>query len=234
MIVVASTLAPFAMEREECWSSWLRHAEAIAATAGVAFFAAIETDARGVEPFAPLLERLEGLDGEWWRFSLDDGEQERTSHNRLRRIVTGENFASMYAQERAASHLLFLGADVEPDPEVVPKLLEVDWPVAAGNVATYARRGPVVRAHPTTHRQYAFPVQRVLPTASMVLLSQVAFARLPWRYDIGRRMTDDPCMEADATALGVAPLCRMDCWGRHHPETIGPLETRGFDLRILW
>jgi hypothetical protein len=229
VIVVGTTLCAFAMDQFPTWAGWLINAERLRDSHpdGVRYFAAIEVDARGLEPFAPLLDRLRDLGGEWWTFSLDDGRESVTTQNRLRHITTGQNLVTDYACSMWASHLLFMAADCTPPPDAIPKLLQVDWPIVGGHVPTYCLDGPEVP-------EYPFPVRRHMATAAFVMLRRDLFRSLRWRWDLDEGMTDDPCLYWDAKRLhGVETYVRHDVVGRHWPECIGPVETRGHDMRVV-
>lgn len=230
MIVVGTTLCAFAMANRCTWASWLDTAEELqkASPERLKFFAAIEVDGRGMEPFGALIARLQELDSDWWTFSLDDGRTRVDTRNRLRHIVTGQNLVSSYASDAGASHLLFMAADCRPPADAIPKLLEVDWPLVGGEVSTYGLGGSEVEGYP-------FPVQEHMPTAAFVLIQRAVFKRLRWRADGDLGMTDDPCYHYDAEQLlGVRARVRKDVIGRHYPEAIGPIETRfpGRDMSV--
>ena len=72
-----------------------------------------------------------------------------------------------------------------------------------------------------------------MATAAFVMLTRALFKKVPWRYDMEMGMTDDPCLHFDAEQLGYPTLVRKDCIGRHFPEAIGAIETRGHDMRIV-
>lgn len=261
MILVGTTLTTFAMRDEGYWGSWLVNAEEIQRNSGyenVTYFAAIETDSRGLEPFAPLLERLhEVLGGMHWSFTLDDGRSEVTTHNRLRHITTGQNLVF----ERACSgaergqnitHVLFLAADLAPPPDVLPKLLALRHPVVGGYCPTYGAfsEGPRVGGHYWCSQHdgacgdsiacpfvswwpYDFPVMDGKASAAFMLFERQAFRKLRWRIDYDEGMTDDPCMHADAERIGWRTFIRKDCMGMHYPPMIPPIEERGHDLRVM-
>ena len=234
MIVVGTTLTTFAMldpERSFLWDAWLRNAEAIKASHpdGVVYFAAIQVDDRGIEPFEPLLDRLREVGGSWWTYSLHDGRSRVTQSNRLRHITTGQNLISTFATDYNASHLLHMAADTEPPPDVLPKLLEARNGVAAASCSTYCFDYDPLP-------EYAdFPVAGPPMTAVCVLLEREVFKRLRWRADPDLGMTDDPSLTHDAkTLLGVETLTRIDCEAIHHPQTISRIEDRfpGLDMSV--
>lgn len=230
MIVVGTTLAAFVMDQEDTWSAWLRNAREIADShpEGVMYFAAIEVDGRGIEPFRPLLDAMYdlGIPCDYWTFSLDDGRTEVTTANRLRHITTGQNLVTDFAVSVGATHLLFLAADLAPEAETLPKLLALDHPYVGGEVTTYCLWGPDVY-------DYDFPVQAHMPTAAYVLLRRDLFGRLRWRWGDGE--SDDPALYRDALELhGVQALVRKDCVGRHYPEAVPAIEHRGHDMSVVW
>lgn len=232
-ITVGTTLAAFAMENAETWKSWVMNAEAVkeqAATVGaeLTYFAALELDGRGVEPFAPLVDRLDEVGGEYWLWRLEDGRTDVTTANRLRHITAGQNFATEHANATGAEWLLFLAADTEVPPDVIPKLLELDHPLCGPELPTYCLSGPRVE-------KYDFPVEEQLISVAAVFIRRDVFKVLRWRYDIETGMSDDPAYRHDAeTLLGVPSYVRKDCVARHHPEVIGPVETRypGRDMKV--
>lgn len=228
-IVVATTLAAFVCDDPDTSEAWLRNAEAIKASVPgteVRYFAGLELDARGLDPFDDLLCRMAEVGAEYWTGHLDDGRTTVTTENRLRHITWFQNLATEYAVSCGASHLLFLAADLEPPPDALPKLLEVDHGLVGGEVSTYCLSGPDVDGYP-------FPVQRHMPTAAFVLIAREVFNVLRWRADGEAGMSDDPCYHHDAaTLLGVEALVRKDCVGVHHPIRIGAVETRGHDMAV--
>jgi hypothetical protein len=243
MIVVATTLAAFAMDDPDIWGSWLINAEQIIDShTEVRYFAAIETDARGLEPFVPLLERMAEIDGYQWTFELDDGRTQVTTANRLRHITLGQNLATDYALAAGASHLLFLAADLEPPADCLTKLLEVDHPLVGGHVPTYCLDGPdwntergwhAGRVGQMTQPKPGMDVRAHMASAAFVLIRRDLLRFVRWRWDLDAGMSDDPCLYHDALRFhAVAGLVRHDCVGRHHPESIPSIEQRGYDLTV--
>lgn len=252
-VIVATTLTTFAMDSDDTWAAWLINAEAITQSINepVRYFAAIETDARGEEPFRRLCDRLSGLDGDWWTFHLDDGRTTVNTANRLRHITVGQNLATDYAlSDPDCTHLLFLAADLEPPADCLPRLMELDHPLVGGHVPTYCLDGPVANAR-TTHvvripSEAYWPkeppptwpdadVRVHMATAAFVLIRRDLLRYVRWRWDLDAGMSDDPCLHHDArTFHSTETLVRHDVIGRHHPEAIGPIETRfpGVDMGV--
>lgn len=286
VIVVATTLHAYVTDQVDTSQAWLYNAESIASSHpdGVRFFAALETDARGVEPFEPLLARMAHVAGgtavfptigdpplarvgmpdgaDYWTFGFDDGADEITTANRLRRITTGQNMANMYADSVGASHLLFCAADCAPPPDVLPKLLELDHPICGPEIPTYCLAGPEPMIHTTgcicegtgqrwtgeawpgasyevcdetafLIPRYPFPVQEHMASAACILLAREVFTKLRWRTDRDEGLTDDPALHRDSIRyLGYPTYVRKDVEASHYPEAIGAIETRGHDMKV--
>lgn len=240
MIVVGTTIASFAMSEPDAWSSWLKHAErqqAIAADAGhdLRHFAAIQVDARGIEPFADLCQAITDLGGEWWTYSLDDGRTKVDMTNRWRHITVGQNLVVDYCQARPdCTHLLFLAADCAAPSDIVPRMLEMDHPLVAPFISTYGLRGPVVEETFdrdgktfTTGARYPFHVEDSMASAAALFIARDVFRRIRFRWDLDAQMSDDPCFHHDAkTLLGIPTYVRHDVLARHYPEAVGAYETR--------
>lgn len=228
MLVVGCTIAAFKMHGDwHNWGAWLANAEAVKASVDdeVLYFCAIETDARGLQPFTPLLHRLQAVDGEWWTFSLDDKVGVITTGTRLRRICLGHNLVGTYAVEvAAAGHALFLASDTQAPDDVLPRLLELDVAASACHIPTYCLDGP---------RSARFPdwdVREHMESCACMLLRRDVVRRIKWRFDPDAGMTDDPCMHADlADLLGEPVYSRHDVQAAHWPASIPPIEARHSD-----
>jgi hypothetical protein len=223
MVVIGTTLAAFAMDRPETWKAWTYHAEEIKASypAGVQYFAAIQVDARGLDPFLPLLDRLQEIGGDYWTWMLDDRRTQVTTLNRLRHITTGQNLVTDFCCTADCSHLLFMAADCEPPADVLPKMLEMDYPLCAPFIPTYCIRGTPVEG------RYPFPVEDAMASAAAIFIAREVFRQVRWRWDRDKGMSDDPCYHHDAKHfLGIPTFVRMDCRAKHYPECIGAVETR--------
>lgn len=219
--------------------AWLRWAPAMMASwpAGVRWFCAVEVDARGLAPFAALLDALRPLGATIWTYSIDKapfelGAWQIRTGERHSRVTTGRNLAATYAMEQGFSWVLFLDTDVEPHPDAIPRLAELERPIAFGNVSTYGRDGPRLTWLPGDTRRHSC-------TAGYVLVHRRAFTRVWWGYDLDSGLSDDPAYARNVELAGRAinedwrAVTRHDAPGRHHPEQIGPLEERGTDTR-LW
>lgn len=229
MIVVGATTAAFSMDNEGSWGSWLKNAEAIKESHpdGVSFFAALQVDARGTEPFLPLIQRLEAIGGSYWTYSLDDGRTEVTSGNRVRHICLGRNILTEFASGHQATHLLYLDADCTPPADILPKLLEVNYPLVAGYIPSYGLGGPLLP-------EYPFPVMDCWASAGCILAAYDVFNRLRWRWDMKLQLTDDPCYYKDAIELlDVRMRVRKDIEVEHYPGILVPVDHRGHDMTVV-
>lgn len=168
MILVGTTIAPWKCDgRQDV--AWLDYAEEMRAETKqqVGFMAVLEVDGRGLEPYGQVIERLDDLSGDYWRFAFDDGETVVESGNRLIRICMGRNLVQEYAMRRNQpenniSHILFLDSDISPPADAIPKLLELNRPVVGGHVPIYALGGPSLisdddkRIRRVARRRFAF------------------------------------------------------------------------------
>lgn len=230
-VLVATTLAPYVMGRdEEYWSSWISNREAFNFHE-CELFAALEVDGRGEKVFDELKGRMRQLGpSAFWSFSINNGDTEYTSSNRLSRICTGRNLITEYATQRGdITHILFLDADVRPADELVAELLLMDTGVCGADVPTYCLSGPPAPA-------YLFPqswdVREHMNTAGCLLVRRDVFRALRWRWDGEAGMTDDPCYHADAKLLGHPTYVRHDTQCLHYPAVLPPMEQRGHDRSI--
>lgn len=226
-VLVATTLAAFAMDDPDIWGAWLYNIDALRTEADCTVFVAIEVDARGLVPFQPLLEKLGEVDGKYWTFSLDDGRTEITTANRLRHLTMGQNLATEYASSEGFDWMLFLAADCCPPPDVLSKCWELGEPLVGPEIPTYCLTG-----EPQT--RWPFPVHEQLISVACVLIRRDVFKRLRWRADGEMGMSDDPAYRFDAkTLLGVNSYVRKDVRARHYPESIPAIELRGHDMRVV-
>lgn len=240
MIVVGTTLAPYVMKDPLSATSWLRTAAEMARITQkrtgheVQFFAAIETDARGIAPFRDLFLALSEVDGRYWTFSIDDGSSHVSSDNRLMRICTGRNLIQRYALNNGASHALFLDADVSVPADSLARLLEVGYPFLGGHVPTYGLDGHKIgdlKFAGDEEVSWKVPeghdIRMHWNTAGFLLVNDKIMSRVQWRYDLAAQMTDDPCYAADVQSwFGLPPLVDHSVVGSHYPDSIYPVETR--------
>jgi hypothetical protein len=244
MIVIGTPITTFAMDRDYLWSSWLRNAEIIKRTHDVKYFAAIEVDSRGIEPFFPLIKRLLAVGGDYWTYMYDDRRTSVNSENRINHICMGRNIIQDYAAKLDSmgmdvTHILHLDADLTPHNDTIPMLLEMGHPLVGGDVSqTYCGTGPRVD-------KYDFPVEEHLNTAGYLLVARDLYSRLRWRKDHRYSfrhhdkwgtiipMGDDQCYYYDAlTLFNIPTYVRKDCIGQHNPPGVAPFEMRGYDASV--
>jgi hypothetical protein len=234
-IAVCTTLAAYVMDNPGTYASWVENQAAVAEHArsvGVelTYFAAIETDARGIVPFIPLISTLTTMqDGDYWTFALDDRRTEITTANRLRHLTMGQNIASEFASAGGYEWMLFLAADTRPPDDVIPKLLEMNHPLVGCELVTYCLRGSRVP-------QYTeYPVEEQLISAACIMIRHDVFRVIRWRVDHVLGMHDDRSYQYDAQELlGIPSYVRKDCRATHYPEAVCAIETRypGRDMRV--
>lgn len=248
MIIVGATIAPWKCDGEEL--NWLYKAELMQSSTEhqVLFFVSLEVDARGLEPYELLLERLAELGGEHWQFLYDDTEDEWNGGNRLARICAGRNMIIERAMrtlkdEDPVTHILFLDTDLMVPGLALRKLLEMDYPIVGGDVPSYGLNGPeamrfVGRNHDgrEVFEPYPFPVQAHMNTAGFLMVQRSVFSKIRWRCDWDAGLSDDPCYHADARDhLGLETLVRKDLRAIH--PILVPVEQRheaDKKIRRLW
>lgn len=235
MIVIGTTIAAFAMEDKDAWSSWLINADEQKlqyASEGheLRHFAAIQVDARGLEPFMPLIEELQRLGGEWWTYSLDDGRTKVDMTNRWRHITFGQNLVTEYCQSAPdCTHLLFMAADTAAPADIIPRMLEMEHPLVAPYITTYQLRGTPVQGYP-----FEWSVENAMASAACIFIAREVFTKIRWRWDLDAGMSDDPCYHRDAREyLGIDTHVRHDVEAKHYPEAIGDYESRGFNTEVI-
>lgn len=228
MIVVAATTVSWKCNGTE--TCWLESAEGLGANSPeeIRFFASLEVDARGTEPFTNLLERLTGLGGEFWTFNLEDGVDEIDSNTRLPRICMGRNVIIDYALRSGASHILFLDTDLRIPGDSISKLLALDWPMVAGDMPNYMYQE---KADAPPLLGYDFPVAEHWSPAGYLLVAREVFRKVRWRVDVEAGMTDDPCFAQDVAALGFPTRVRKDIWAEHVDMLIR-VEDRADDRKV--
>lgn len=234
MIVVGTTLSAMAMSDDDAWRGWLLNARELREQTAeeVHFFAAIETDRRGLRPFGPLVVELGRLNQgsglpAWWEFSLDDHRTAVTFDNRLRHITLGQNIVRDFALSHGASHLLFMAADCAYEPDGLQRLLDLRVAMVGGHVPTYCLDGP------PTPEFAPEDVREHMPSMAYCLIRRDLLQRVPFRWDIDAGMSDDPAYAFDAAHLGHTPYVHHGVLGRHYPECIGDYESRGYDTEVI-
>jgi hypothetical protein len=262
-VLVATTIGPYKMDRPDEALAWLIGAEELTGTsnAEMLVFAALEVDARGLDRYRPVLDRLDDLNGEHWTFSLDTGDSHiHGDTEREPRICLGRNLALERANRaNGITHVLLLDSDIEPQRGALGRLLEVDYPVVGGHVPTYSfLTGPRVMVDKIEmfgkplwrsaiggrgregilrhHEREPFPADHEMfchwNTSGFLLLAREAFSVIRWGWDLGSGLTDDPWTQARLAERRMPTWVDYSVIGNHHPPTIYPVDARGHDLEL--
>ncbi len=114
-----------------------------------------------------------------------------------------------------------------PSDDVIPRMLEMNYPLTAPFITTYGLKGPAVEG-------YSYPVMDAMASAAAIFIAREVFTKIRWRWDFDTQMSDDPCYHHDAkTLLGIPTYVRRDVLAKHYPEAIGAIETRGHDMTVV-
>lgn len=205
------------------------------------FFAALELDTRGLEPFSRVIAALEEVGGDYWTYSINDKEEEVTYSNRWIRIETGRNLVREFAQRKrnmAGLHwgekvpqegfvnydaVLYVDSDIELTPQIIEKLLEVDHHIVSVDVPAYGLSGPVVNKNPRVEEHWN--------TAGVLLINSPHFYDLPWYHNSYMNLSDDPTFQYLAERLyGRQTFVRKDVTAKHLGFLV-PVEKRGIGKR---
>lgn len=207
------------------------------------FFAALELDERGLDPFSRVISALEEVNGKYWTYTINDMEEQVTSSNRWIRIETGRNLVREFAQrkrimsghhwgEQTPQHglfnyeaILYVDSDTTLSSQMIEKMLEVDRPLVGIDVPAYCLNGKVINDNPRIEEHWT--------TAGMLLVNSPAYYDLPWSHNAYLNLSDDPTFQSMAERLlrreGVNNLedtygmtwVRKDISSDHKGELIG-------------
>lgn len=196
--------------------SWLENSKQIIEKfPNVKFFAALELDNRGLEPFERLINSLKEVNGDFWTYTINDMETSVTSSNRWIRIETGRNLIREFAQRlrKTSGHhwgedcteenigivnydaILYVDSDIILTTEIIEKLFEVDHPIVSADVPVYGLKGKAVSTNPRIEEHWN--------TAGMLLVNSPAFYDLPWYHNSYLNLSDDPTFQSMAERLNV-------------------------------
>lgn len=196
--------------------SWLENSKQIIEKfPNVKFFAALELDNRGLEPFERLINSLKEVNGDFWTYTINDMETSVTSSNRWIRIETGRNLIREFAQRlrKTSGHhwgedcteenigivnydaILYVDSDIILTAEIIEKLFEVDHPIVSADVPVYGLKGKAVSTNPRIEEHWN--------TAGMLLVNSPAFYDLPWYHNSYLNLSDDPTFQSMAERLNV-------------------------------
>ena len=223
---------------------WLRDSHAILQKfPNAVFFAALELDHRGLEPFQRFIDALQQVNGTYWTYTINDGEARVTAENRWIRIETGRNLIREYAQRKrvmSGHHwgeetpqysvvnydaILYVDSDIQLTVEIVEKLLEVNRPLVSVNVPQYNLRGPVVEGD--------WRIQEHWNTAGVLLVNAPAYYDLPWSHDAYRNLSDDPTFQDHSVRLGHGMTWVRKDIDANHRGLLEAVENRHIPDRVL-
>lgn len=252
--VIGSPLVGWKCDRKE-EMTWLEERIKIMDTFNNAvFFAALELDHRGLEPFGRLIDALNQVGGKFWTYTINDFEEAVTSSNRWIRIETGRNLIREFAQRRrlmSGHHwgeqtpqdgvvsydaILYVDSDTTVNSTIIEKMFEVDRPLVGVDVPAYGLRGKEINRNPKIEEHWT--------TAGMLLVNSPAYYDLPWYHNSYLNLSDDPTFQSMAERLkrreGVETFedtygmtwVRKDVKSEHRGQLIG-VEQRNIPNRII-
>lgn len=227
VVLVATTMAPWKVDGTHM--RWLHSAMKWKETTNIKLFAALEVDARGLDPYRKLLHMATNVfeDFEAWEFSFKiPNETQYTSSNRLHRICAGRNLIHEYAlRHPEITHVLFFDSDIYcGDEEAINKLLDLDVYLAGGVVPEYCLTEHMTAG--TMHGGVEY-VQR-WNTAGFLLCKREVIKNLRWGHCPEDGLTDDPWFQQRAVELGYEETyIRLDVIASTDP--LVPVEMRLVD-----
>jgi hypothetical protein len=116
------------------------------------FFAALEIDVKGIDPFIDVLRELGMVGGEYWTYGINDHVKKVGSQNRWIRIETGRNLIREYAQRNTWQEdssqqlldpiveydaILFIDSDIRLTSEIIKQMIECNKDVVSINFPYY-------------------------------------------------------------------------------------------------
>lgn len=235
-VVVGAGLAPFLLESDAAYN-WCRNPNPYCI-----YFAALELDGRGESAYEQLFDWFRDIrecdpwcsdpdyhgDFAAWLYWIDDETNIRTNVSRTFYISMGRNIIIEYALRVNATHILFVDSDVLIPSDAVEKLLELDVPIAAGNVLAYQREG-------STEFVRGIECRRIVENACMLLVTREVFQNTRWGGDMhhGSVANDDMWYADLCERLGYGrPLMRVDCIAEHSGDHGAGFDTRGYDTTL--
>lgn len=234
-VVIGSPLVGWKMDANE-GMQWLENShEIIERFPNVKYFAALELDHRGIEPFAPLIDALKSIGGEYWTYTINDFEEVVDHNNRWIRIETGRNLVREYAQRKKrmingvlhmlpCDAILYLDSDVIINAQALEKMLEVDRHMVGIDVPAYCLHGHTVNLEPRIEEHWT--------TAGCLLVNAPACWDLPWYHRIDLGLSDDPTFQHLGERLYGQTWVRKDMVV-DHVGRLTSVEHRGIPRRVL-
>lgn len=220
--VIGSPLVGWKCARGEGFS-WLKNAAEVKKRfPNAQFFAALEVDKNGLDPFTDVIDALKAVGGIWWTYSLNDNEYTVSSGNRWIRIEMGRNLVREFAQrgrlmsgnywgEETPQYdavnfqaVYYIDSDIVLEAQHIDKLMEIDHPMVGLNVPAYCLKGKVINAKPRIEEHWN--------TAGSLWVNSPAFYEMVWQHNSFMNLSDDP-----ATQYVMERLRRPDgdtVWGQ--------------------
>lgn len=219
--VIGTPLVGWKCDRNE-HLTWLKHHKEIQQRfPNVSFFAALELDHRGLEPFQEVIDAVRV----YWTYTINDYEATVTSENRWIRIETGRNLVREYAQRGRFDAVLYVDSDINLTVEMIEKMFEVDHPLVGINVPEYVQHGPVVNEHPRIEEHWT--------TAGMLLVNAPAYYELPWSHNQNLQLSDDPTFQRLSEQIGYGNTWVRKDLNAHHEGLLCAVEHRRIPDRSL-
>lgn len=234
-IVIGSPLVGWKMDHGE-GLQWLENNNEIRERfPNVKYFAALELDHRGLEPFSHLIDQLNSINGEYWTYTINDFEEVVDFNNRWIRIETGRNLVREYAQRgkimidgiahiRQFDGILYVDSDIIINAQALEKLLEVDYHMVGINVPAYSLNGRVINIEPKIEEHWT--------TAGCLLVNAPVCWDLPWYHRVDLGLSDDPTFQYLGERLYGQTWVRKDM-SIDHVGRLTPVEHRGIPRRVL-
>lgn len=232
--VIGTPLVPWKVEQNE-HDAWLTNNEDIRSTfPNVKYFAALELDHRGIEPYEEFIKKLKEIDADYWTYSINDFEEVVNSNNRWIRIETGRNLIREYAQRGKNTNgsseiipydaILYLDSDIIMYPKAIEGMFEVDRAMVGVDVPAYGLRGSLVNSIPRIEEHWT--------TAGALLVNSPACWDLPWYHNIHMGLSDDPTFQYLGARLYGQTWVRKDINVFHIGKLI-PVEHREIPRRVI-
>ena len=235
--VMGTPLVPWKVEQQE-HLAWITYAKEIKEMfPNVEYFAALELDHRGIEPYKEFIDILKSINAKYWTYSINDFETTVDSNNRWIRIETGRNLVREYAQRGQRVQLesgdigivhneaiLYVDSDIIMRSEVIQAMFEVDRAMVGVNVPAYNLSGFPINSHPRLEEHWT--------TAGALLVNAPACWDLPWYHNIHMGLSDDPTFQYLGARLYGQTWVRKD----FHVDHVGRLvavEHRNIPNRVI-
>lgn len=232
--VIGTPLVAWKVEQNE-HDAWLSNYDDIKKMfPNVQYFAALELDHRGLEPYREFVNRLNDIGVTYWTYSINDFETTVTSQNRWIRIETGRNLVREYAQRGKVigefnehvvyDAILYVDSDVIMYPDAIKGMFEIDRSMVGVDVPSYGLTGELVNRNPRIEEHWT--------TAGALLVNAPACWDLPWYHNIHIGLSDDPTFQYLGARLYGQTWVRKDLELFHIGKLI-PVEHREIPQRVI-